>query len=214
MPERELADQLHGMAETAVAEQKIADEDLVRILRFIGSVVTVIDQAFDEVLAILIELSYLRPEHLQEPRKSELLADLDRVLERSRYREVEEICSRLHHLSERYEQVIEPKLGGLASAPAWSEVFYLLDEHEGAIIWMIGRRVSGLHHQLSTANDADLPKIKKEAADARTDVQDMLKRLWHLRNQILGLSGDAGWLELIETGRRTDAKAETISRTQ
>jgi hypothetical protein len=212
MPESELADQLQGMADSAVADHRINDDDLVRTLRFIGSVVTVVGQAFDEVLATLIELSYVTPDHLQEPRKSELLADLDRVVERSHYKDVLEICSRLKHLSDHYAQVIRPKLGGLADESAWSEVFSLLEEHEGAIMRMVERRVQTLHKQLETARDGDLPQIRQHAVDARKEIEQMLERLWDLRNQILGLSGSAGWLELIETGRRSEAEAETTPR--
>ena len=213
MPERELADQLQGMAESAVADQRINDDDLVRTLRFIGSVVTVVSQAFDDILATLIELSYVKPDDLQEPRKSGLLADLDRVVQRSRYKDVEEICSRLHHLSDQYEQVIRPKLGGLADESAWTEVFSLLHEHEGAIILMVEARVQGLHQQIATATGGDLPQIRQQAVDARKEIKQMLDKLLVLRNQILGLSGNAGWIELIETDRRSVAQAEAPPRT-
>ena len=200
------------MAESAVADQRINDEDLVRILRFIGSVVTVVGQAFDEVLATLIELSHVRPDHLQEPRKSELLADLERVVEHSTYKDVEEICSRLHHLSDHYAQVIRPKLGGLEDESAWSQVFSLIHEHEGAIILMVHGHVGVLHQQLATATDADLPQVRQQAADTREEIERMLNKLWDLRNQILGLSGNAGWLELIEVGQRSEAKARNDGR--
>jgi len=212
MAERELAEQLHGMTESAVADTRIVDEDVVRILRFIGSVVAVVAQAFDEVLGTLIEVSYLRPEHLREPRRSELLADLDRVMQRSRYRDAEEICSRLHHLSEHYEAVIKPKLGGLADESSWGEVFWLLQEHEGRIISMVQSRIWELHRQLEAASAGDVPKIRDQATAARREIDGMLVQLWELRNRILGVSGDVGLLELIEVGRRGDAGSVAAQR--
>src|SRR5439155_20798320 len=144
----------------AVADRRIDDDDLVRVLRFIGSVVTVVGQAFDEVLATLIQLSYLKPDHLREPRRSELLEDLDRLMQRSRYRDAEEICSRLHHLSEHYEAVIRPKLGGLANEGSWSEVLRLINEHEGMIILMVQQRIAEIHQQLMHAAAAEVPQIR------------------------------------------------------
>ena len=134
MAERELANQLDGMTRSAVADQRIVDADLVPVLRFIGQVVVLVQQAFGDVLASLIEFSYLRAEDLREPRRTELLSSIDNLLARSRYRDVEEICSRLHSLSELFDQAVRPKLGRLAEESEWGQVFELLDKYEGAII--------------------------------------------------------------------------------
>ena len=211
MPERELAAELDDMTGSAIADPRIADADLVPVLRFIGQVVVLVGQAFDQVLASLIELSYLKPEDLHEPRRTELLAGIDNVLARSRYKDVEEICSRLHSLSELYERAVRPKLGGLADEGEWSAVFRLLDEYEGAIIGIVKGRVYGLRSQLADAGEADLVAIRSDSVVARDDVQRALERLWDLRNRILGLSGTAGLLELLATGRRSEAIAATAA---
>ena len=127
MAERELANQLDGMTRSAVADQRIVDADLVPVLRFIGQVVVLVQQAFGDVLASLIEFSYLRAEDLREPRRTELLSSIDNLLARSRYRDVEEICSRLHSLSELFDQAVRPKLGRLAEESEWGQVFELLE---------------------------------------------------------------------------------------
>jgi len=142
MSERQLASQIRGMTQAAVADQRIGDQDLVPILEFISSVVLVVEQAFTSVYTQLIELSYARPEDLLEPRRTQILKSLDSVLERSRYRDVEEICSRLHHLSEHYSAVIRPKLGHLATESEWAEVFALLNEYEGRIMLLVCGRAS------------------------------------------------------------------------
>lgn len=209
MPERELAEQLDGMAGSAVADRRISDSDLVPVLRFIGQVAVLVQQAFDHVLASLIELSYLKAEDLQEPRRTELLSSLDSLVSRSHYKDVEEICSRLHSLSDLYAQAVRPRLGSLADASQWGVVFRLLDEHEGAIITMVRDRVDDLHRRLGAANESDLPGIRKDSAAAKDDLQGTLLELWNLRNRILGLSGEAGLLELLATGRRDEAIAAT-----
>jgi hypothetical protein len=190
------------MTQAAVADQRIGDQDLVPILEFISSVVLVVEQAFTSVYTQLIELSYARPEDLLEPRRTQILKSLDSVLERSRYRDVEEICSRLHHLSEHYSAVIRPKLGRLATESEWAEVFALLNEYEGRIMLLVRSRLRDIGASLETAKTNDLDGIRKAAGKAVNELRRALADLWQLRNQILGLSGEAGLLELLETGRR------------
>jgi len=202
MSERQLASQIRGMTQAAVADQRIGDQDLVPILEFISSVVLVVEQAFTSVYTQLIELSYARPEDLLEPRRTQILKSLDSVLERSRYRDVEEICSRLHHLSEHYSAVIRPKLGHLATESEWAEVFALLNEYEGRIMLLVRSRLRDIGASLETAKTNDLDGIRKAAGKAVNELRRALADLWQLRNQILGLSGEAGLLELLETGRR------------
>ena len=202
MSERQLASQIRGMTQAAVADQRIGDQDLVPILEFISSVVLVVEQAFTSVYTQLIELSYARPEDLLEPRRTQILKSLDSVLERSRYRDVEEICSRLHHLSEHYSAVIRPKLGHLATESEWAEVFALLNEYEGRIMLLVRSRLRDIGASLETAKTNDLDGIRKAAGKAVDELRRALADLWQLRNQILGLSGEAGLLELLETGRR------------
>jgi hypothetical protein len=202
MSERQLATQIRGMTEAAVADQRIGDQDLVPILVFIGSVVLVVEQAFTTVYTQLIELAYARPEDLFEPRKSQILKSLDSVLERSRYRDVEEICSRLHHLEEHYSAVIRPKLGHLEGESEWAEVFALLNQHEGRIMDLVRSRVCDIGASLREAKTSDLGGIREAAGKAVDELRGALANLWRLRNQILGLSGEAGLLELLETGRR------------
>jgi len=162
MSERQLASQIRGMTQAAVADQRIGDQDLVPILEFISSVVLVVEQAFTSVYTQLIELSYARPEDLLEPRRTQILKSLDSVLERSRYRDVEEICSRLHHLSEHYSAVIRPKLGHLATESEWAEVFALLNEYEGRIMLLVRSRLRDIGASLETAKTNDLDGIRKQ----------------------------------------------------
>jgi hypothetical protein len=207
MSERQLASQIRDMTKTAVADQRIGDQDLVPILEFIGSVVLVVEQAFTTIYTQLIKLSHARPEDLLEPRRTQLLESLDSVLERSRYRDVEEICSRLHHLSDHYSAAIRPKLGHLESESEWAQVFALLDEYEGHIVMLVRSRVWNIRESLRTAKTSDLDGIKKSAKSALDEFRSALADLWQLRNQILGLSGEVGLLELLETGRRPQAIA-------
>jgi hypothetical protein len=207
MEERQLADELRGMAQTAVTDTSIDDATLILMLRFIGKVAMVVDQAFGDVYAPLLELRYLKPEQLQEPARTELLKELNGVLERSRYRDVEEICSRLHHLSENYATMIAPRLRDLARDSRWSQVFWLLDEHEGRIINMVHGRIYQLCRAVEQAGLGDVPTIRQQATEASDELREALRKPQDLRNQILGLSGEAGLLELVEADRRPDAIA-------
>jgi len=207
MSERQLASQIRDMTKTAVADQRIGDQDLVWILEFIGNVALVVEQAFTMIYTPLIKLSHARPEDLLEPQRTQLLESLDSVLVKSRYRNVEEICSRLHHLSDHYSVVIRPKLGHLDAEAEWGQVFALMYEHEDSIMMLVKSRVWAIRESLETAKTSDLDGIRKSAKSALEELHGALADLWQLRNQILGLSGQVGLLELLETNRRPQAIA-------
>lgn len=190
-----------------MADNGIDDPTLILILRFISKVALVVDQALGDVYEVLLELRYLQPEQINEPHRTELLHELGGVLDRSRYRDVSEICSRLHHLSQNYKTMIEPRLGTLAGTPEWSEVFWLIEEHEGRIIQIVHERIWGLIQALQNAEDRDVPRIRQEAGAAADELRNALSTLQKLRNRILGLSGKQGLLELLEADRRADAIA-------
>jgi len=63
-------------------------------------------------------------------------------------------------------------------------------------------RLRDIGASLETAKTNDLDGIRKAAGKAVNELRRALADLWQLRNQILGLSGEAGLLELLETGRR------------
>lgn len=73
----QLAQQLLGMAQSASTDTRVASTDLRRILKFLVKVVQVVEQAFADVYAILIEVKYLEPADLGTSRIRGIQKDLD-----------------------------------------------------------------------------------------------------------------------------------------
>lgn len=202
MSEQEIARQLQNMSRSAITDMTVSDDDVLKILRFISKVATVVDQAFEDVFATLMDVRFLTPADLLEPRKTELLKRLAGTTDHQRFKYAEDICGRLHHLSEEYAASVQPRLGSLRAEQDWTHVFALLDHHEGWIISQVSNRVFVLQEALDKAKTDDLLKLKADATAAIDEIRGALKTLGQLRNSILGLSGQAGFLELILDGHR------------
>src|SRR5512132_43484 len=126
-PFTELADDLQYLATTVVKRANLSAPDLGRVLGFVAKVSHVVEQAFQDVLPILIDIKYLIPEDIHLRRIRDLQKEVELLTVRSRYRDVEEICSRLHHLSDQYRTQIAPLVAGIPEADSWRGVFRLID---------------------------------------------------------------------------------------
>src|SRR6266568_3239699 len=143
-----LISQVQTMAETAVSDRNISNPDLRRVLKFLTKVVQVVDQAFQDVYATLIEFKFLTAEDINSGRLKDLGKELALLRAHDRYRDAEQICSRLHGLSEQYDQHIEPIVKKLSNPSQWYVLFGLLEEHEGRIIGMVNGAVWELENML------------------------------------------------------------------
>lgn len=207
---KELGAQLREMAATVVYDEGISDTNVRRVLRFINKVVQVVDQAFEDVYGVLNDVRLLGQEDLESGRPREIRRELGMLLVRSRYKEAEEICSRLHHLAEEYSTTIQPIVADVEDRRRWTQVYFLLDEFEGRIIEMVKASVNEMDEKLASIDPDNLRDVRDFANRRANEVQAMLRDLGNLRNQILGLSGSAGLLELLG-GEERDA-ATTIVR--
>ena len=196
-----LISQVQAMAESVVTDRSISSSDLRRVLKFLTKVVQVVDQAFEDVYATLFEFQLLTAEDINSGRLKDLRKELALLHAQDRYRDAEQICSRLHGLSEQYMQHIEPIVEKLGNSGQWNKLFYLLNEREGHIIYMVDQAVRELEQMLSSADEFSLSSIKSTATKKTNTIRVSLIKLQSLKDQILGLSGDAGFLELTETDR-------------
>lgn len=188
-----LVDQITDMAEAVAVDQGIDDFDLRRVLRFLSKVIQVVEQAFQDVLTTMIELKYVTYEDLNTNRVRVLAKELDLLESRSRYRDAEEICSRLHHLGDFYTSQIEPIIRTLPRPDRWQEVFYILNEYEGRIIMLVHGSVRQLRRLLSQENVSEINSVAERDSEA---LKESLSKLRSLNSQILGLSGGIGLLEM------------------
>jgi hypothetical protein len=207
----ELAVELRQMASAVATNPTIPSADLRRVLRFLTKVLEVVDQSFQDVYGILIDIQFLTPVLVATGRVEQLQADLQEVFSRSRFRDAEEICSRLHHLGETYNQTIRPIVEPLHASQEWYQVFFLLNEHEGRIIRMIQDAVYELRSMLSSdLGGRKLSSLKCAAREKAEFLRQSLSELQDLRNRILGFSGRIGFLELTEVDRNQLQREITI----
>jgi hypothetical protein len=190
-----LVDALSYLANAPIKKPALSSFDLRRLLRFLSKVIQVVEQAFQDVLGLMIEFKYLSETDQQAGKLTQLAKELELLGARSRYRDAEEICSRLHNLTAYYHSEIESVTRNLPNSHEWQHILRLLDEHEGYIIELVNQSVRELQELLQ---ESDFKRINVAAGHGVDKIRDSLSRLRSLNSQILGLSGNVGLLELTE----------------
>jgi hypothetical protein len=185
---------------------RIPGSDFRRILRFLVKVTQVVDQVFRDVYAMLIEIKYLDKHDIDSGRLKEIQVELDLLLSRDRYREAEQVCSRLHFLGDQFQSQIVPILEKsnnlkLLKSDEWSGLFGLIEEHEGRVINLVHESVSELQHRLMGVDSNSMDSINAYAGFQAKELKQSLNKLENLQNKILGLSGEDGFLELTVINR-------------
>jgi hypothetical protein len=197
---RSLGNEVQVMLQAAAADQSINNYDLRRFLRFLSKVVEVVEQAGRDIYVSLIEFKYLDENGVSPGRLLESRKPLELLHMRDRCRDAEQICTRLHFLNEQFRSEIEPNLA-YSSGPIFqqrSELFFLLDEHEGRIMSLARRATWKLERMLDGNLDAGSIRGVNLAAARETGVmRQALAELQSLQNRILGLPDLPGLLELL-----------------
>lgn len=177
------------------ASRRLPPEVLAQVLAFLSKVSHVLEQAYRDVIPILIDIKYLDNQNLG-PKRVDIMKNIDLVSSTSHYRDAEEICSRLKTLKSTY-------LDGLAQyiSPGekyqWSGLFGLIEEREGRIVQLINSQLFQIKDALARTSAEDLPAINRMASEQIVDVQKSLRELNDFTSKILGLSGSAGLLEML-----------------
>lgn len=197
-----LSSQILRMAHSVTAQPDVPNTELRRVLNFLDKLVQVVDQAFRGLYTILVDIKLLDENDIDSGQLRAIRKDLEMVSARSWYRDAEEICSRLHHLSDNFRLNIEPIVDSLNRGAEWRDVFQLMDEHEGHIISIVEESVWEVKNLLAHLQTADDLAQARQVAERRGQaMQQALQDLTEFHNRILGLSGTTGFLELIATDR-------------
>lgn len=192
-------DEVVGQIRHAVAsvglDRGLGDDDLRDVLAFLVKVSQVVDQAFQDVLTLAIELAYLDP-CAPSQRLTQLQKELELLTARSHYRESLEICSRLKHLKEQFDEHIRPALGTVADEAEWRQLFWLIEDREGRLIELVASTAWRLGSELEHAQQGKRDSVTRMARELIGSIRPLLADLRGLTNQVLGLSGKPGFLEL------------------
>jgi hypothetical protein len=201
---RPLVEQLEKMVLSVTSDRNINDSDLRRVLRFVSKIVQVVNQAFLNIYPILIEIKFLKMEDLQTGKLPEILKELELLNSRDYYRDIELICGQLKELSNQYKEQIEPIIHclNINTRENFEQVFMLLEQHEGYIMFIIKEMTYKLRYSLTRINSPlKLEKVKKDVEKDAEKFRITLDELQVISNKILGISGKDGFLELTETNR-------------
>jgi hypothetical protein len=202
----ELVTEIDRIVDTAVSDPTLEDADSRRLLRFISQVIQVVEQAFQDVLSLLIEIKLLQESDLHSSKMVELRKNAELLTSRSYYRDAAEICSRLKHLRANFDEFIRPSVSHLPNFSDWQGVFGLIEHREGRIIMLVEQSVYEISDLLDRVDSGNLDSVKNNANQYAEELRSLLKELRELTNRILGFSGHAGFLEL--TTNRSELQRE------
>lgn len=194
-PFHKIVQEIIQLTDETINQQSLSSFDIRRLLRFLSKVVSILEQSFQEVLMVMIELKYLNKNDLKTNKFTQLSIELDQLNARSRYRDAEEICSRLHHLTTYYSSNIESVTRNLPNFYEWQHILNNLNDQEGFIIILVNRSISELQNLMY---EKDIRKISTIAPVRVEEIRESLSQLHSLNSQILGLSGNEGLLEITE----------------
>jgi Effector-associated domain 11 len=205
----DLINQLKLMTQAVIDSANIDVTDSRKVLRFISKLTQVINQAFNNIYPILIEVSLLRDSDLGSDKIQELRREVKLLTSRDYYRDVQLICGQLNELQGQYRDNIEPIINNFTANQKneFKEVFYLIDQHEGYLIRIVNDMTYEIDQKLDNLNRThsvdDLVSFASEQAQI---FKQSINELNLLGNKILGVSGKEGLLELLSTDKLSDAK--------
>jgi hypothetical protein len=212
--------ELVGVIDTSSGDLSLNSEGQRTVLRFVARVVHVVEQALQDVYVLAVDVKHIRPGDAAEIAR--LSRELDLVLMRS-HAKSEGICSRLHALREVFESDVSLLLRCTPGDPRWHQLFWLLDDREGRVIQLIQNVVQELKSALQTLEQVGFfgrsktrDEVRLAAEEASVQLRAALGELREIRDKILGLSGQAGLLELTEDSPeqfRQEARALTVKIT-
>jgi hypothetical protein len=205
----DLINQLKLMTQAVIDSANIDVTDSRKVLRFISKLTQVINQAFNNIYPILIEVSLLRDSDLGSNKIQDLRREVKLLSARDYYRNVELICGQLNELQAQYQANIEPIIGHFTSdqKKQFREVLYLLDQHEGYLINMVSNMIYEIDTKLDGLDQKQsVADVVSFASEHAKEFKKSLNELNLLSNKILGISGKEGLLELLSTDKIGDAK--------
>jgi hypothetical protein len=187
-PFNSLTEELRAFT-VVVSDGSLSPPNLRRVLIFVVKASQVAEQAIQDIVTVLIDIKYLDIADLDTSRLRDLQKRIDLLNVRSHCRDVEELCSRLHYLSEQYVEKIAPLVKHIADAQGWQGMLGLLNEHEGRLINLVHQVIYDLKERLSRVDAESLIPLNQFAAAQLDMLMRSLDDLRELSNSIFGASG-------------------------
>lgn len=191
----------------------IETEGLKKLLILISSIVLGCQTSFNKQIQLLIELKYFSENNDIEKFQEEIDHLLLYTYKSSYF---ENYCRKLRELKKNHESIVIPELlkANLENLDNWLELFL---EFEGTpweyyeIENMMREEISTILSLLNNSNSQkNYELIRKKATSYIKLLNNYLSELQNLNNQILGLSGKTGFLELVNIPERLQEVSVTM----
>jgi hypothetical protein len=192
-PVSRLGEELEQLVIQSSGDQALARE----VARFVSDVAEQVDLAFSDVHDVLREVAFLSPSELSPDRITHVQEKLAGTHSREKFKKVLGICDRLSVLANQYRQQIEPRLTQVGAAPQSSELFWLLEKHEGAFIYTIKNAVNEINAILDGYQPGqNINDARARARQSLAELENGLQAVMHARNRVVAALPDGAALLL------------------
>jgi hypothetical protein len=183
----------------------IETEGLAGLLVLISNIVSECQNHFSQYLSLLIEFKY----YSEKTDIYELRKKMDFFTYNFQNRTHENFCYRLKGLRNNYKSLVVPELlkANIEKLEDWLEYFFKMENFrynylkiERMIYFELFGTLTLVDNSKSKENHYEL--VRKKAASYIKVLNNHLRELQNLNNQILGLSGKTGFLELVNIPER------------
>ncbi len=157
------------------------------VLNFVIGVGKEVDKAFSDVHKLLGEIAFLKPSELTEDKVIDLQKNLTDTYSRDKFKKVKKICDALKKLANRFHADIEPHLTAAGGVPNSSQLFWMLESHEGSFIHIIHHEIDEIVRLLDdykTVHNIDAARTR--ARQAQKDLAEAMNHVMTASNKMIG----------------------------
>ena len=208
-----LISNLSDVLDAAIANaSEIETEGLEKLLGLISTIVSGCQNSFNKQLEILIELKYVS--------ENTDLEQIEKNIDLYRYnfsrRRHEIYCSKLRELLKNHQSLLTPELlkANIEDLENLLELLFYFSGVRSSYIRIERTAYQDIYSLLSILNNSKTQEnyklVKNKSANYIKLLNNQLSKLQSLNNQILGLSGRAGFLELVDIPERLQEVSVTM----
>jgi predicted RNA-binding Zn ribbon-like protein len=205
---------------TIKGSQSIETEGLEKLLTFISRVSSECHDHFSNFIPVLIKLKYFSKENNVE----EILEDIYQIKFKHDYKKY---CNKLRELQNNYKSIVVPELlkANLESLDEWLNIFFRFEglpfqfitmenamhgDISGILYLIADDSSSFMNRSYNNKTEENIQLVRKQASSYIDIINSCLDELQILNNQILGISGRTGFLELVNIPERLQEVSVTM----
>jgi hypothetical protein len=181
----------------------LGTDGLRQLLSFIAAVILEVQKSYSELLSLLLKLKFISEHDTVDSISSELWLwkyDVDR-------RQYRNLCDKLRNLRQAYETLVYPELlkSNIGQLEEWLDTFFKIERTRSRYLNQFEQLVDNdLYSLLKSLEKSEkgYELLREKVTTYIEELNSSLTELQQLNNKILGLSGRAGFLELVGDPKR------------